>query len=355
MKAPYRTRPAAGANLPSGIPYIVGNEAAERFSYYGMRAILVVFMTRYLVDAGGAPDLMDDAEARFYYHLFAGAVYFFPLLGALVADIWLGKYRTILGLSLVYCAGHGVLAYDDTRAGLAVGLALIAASGLFVAGCGPSSKPQTPPDYPGALAAELVRAEIPQVRVEVRAVPGREPDMQGLDLLMRRLREQVDKPGGVILVQGPALPRSEDGVYTDGELRALAGPTLIEGGQTLVLRVFYLDGESERDRAQGEVYLGLAHTASSLVMFKDSLAKQGSPAALERVVLLHEAGHLLGLVGRGAPVQAAHEDPSNLNHCRIRGCVMQSKSAAWSPTTLGSRDDFCSYCKADLLALKRPR
>jgi POT family proton-dependent oligopeptide transporter len=126
MAASYKTQPTASGDLPSGIPYIVGNEAAERFSYYGMRSILVVFMTRYLVDAGGAPDYMDDAEARFYYHLFAGSVYFFPLVGALVADLWLGKYRTIVGLSLVYCAGHGVLAYDDTRFGLSLGLFLIA-------------------------------------------------------------------------------------------------------------------------------------------------------------------------------------------------------------------------------------
>lgn len=40
--------------MPAGIPYIVGNEAAERFSFYGMRAILVVFMTQYLRSRGGS-------------------------------------------------------------------------------------------------------------------------------------------------------------------------------------------------------------------------------------------------------------------------------------------------------------
>jgi POT family proton-dependent oligopeptide transporter len=112
--------------MPGGIPYITANEAAERFSFYGMRGILVVFMTKYLVDASGGPAPMSETEAKSYFHLFTSAVYFTPLLGALLSDIVLGKYRTILSLSVVYCAGHLALALDDSRLGLAVGLGLIA-------------------------------------------------------------------------------------------------------------------------------------------------------------------------------------------------------------------------------------
>ncbi len=122
----YLSEPPEVEHLPPGIPYIVGNEAAERFSYYGMRAILVVFMTKYLTDASGSVAPMTDAEARSYYHLFTGTVYFFPLFGAFLADAFFGKYRTIMALSLVYCLGHFALALDDTRIGLTCGLALIA-------------------------------------------------------------------------------------------------------------------------------------------------------------------------------------------------------------------------------------
>jgi POT family proton-dependent oligopeptide transporter len=111
---------------PAGIPYIIGNEAAERFSYYGMRSILVVFMTEFLMGAEGELQVMDEAEARGWYHSFAQAVYFLPLLGSVLSDGFLGKYRTILWLSLVYCAGHLTLALDETRFGLALGLGLIA-------------------------------------------------------------------------------------------------------------------------------------------------------------------------------------------------------------------------------------
>jgi hypothetical protein len=74
--------------FPSQIKYIVGNEACERYSYYGMRSILTVFMIQVL--------FMQEGEATSTYHLFASACYLFPLLGAFISDrIW-GKYKTIL-------------------------------------------------------------------------------------------------------------------------------------------------------------------------------------------------------------------------------------------------------------------
>jgi proton-dependent oligopeptide transporter, POT family len=122
----FRTVPQAIPGVPPGIPYIVGNEFAERFSYYGMRAILVVFMTQHLTDTSGQPAPMSDSEAKAYFHLFVSLSYFTPLLGALLSDGLLGKYRTILSLSLVYCLGHFALALDDTRLGLLLGQSLIA-------------------------------------------------------------------------------------------------------------------------------------------------------------------------------------------------------------------------------------
>lgn len=122
----YLQAPLPSKSLPKGMPYIIGNEAAERFSFYGMRAILVVFMTQYLLSSNGQPDYMGDDEAKGWFHLFVSAVYFTPILGALLSDGLLGKYRTIIFLSLVYTLGHFALALDDTRLGLAIGLGLIA-------------------------------------------------------------------------------------------------------------------------------------------------------------------------------------------------------------------------------------
>ncbi len=132
--AKFATSPPDITHMPPGIPYIVGNEAAERFSFYGMRTILVIFMTNYLLDMTGSPAPMDEPTARAWYHEFVSAVYFFPILGAVVADWLLGKYPTIIGLSLVYCLGHFVLALMEApqwvglepRTLLVIGLALIA-------------------------------------------------------------------------------------------------------------------------------------------------------------------------------------------------------------------------------------
>ena len=122
----YRTSPSqTETGMPPGVPYIIGNEAAERFSFYGMKSILATFMAGYLVTKTGARDHMSENEAEGFTHLFVVGVYFLPVAGALLADGVLGKYRTILWLSIVYCFGHFALAINDTRFGLAVGLALI--------------------------------------------------------------------------------------------------------------------------------------------------------------------------------------------------------------------------------------
>ncbi len=134
MSTEYRTTPPALTTMPPGIPYIIGNEAAERFSFYGMKAILAIFMTKFLLGVQGTPDFMTETEAKEWIHYFVFAVYATPLLGAVLSDWLLGKYRTIILLSLVYCAGHGVLALIDSpvaremapRSLLACGLALIA-------------------------------------------------------------------------------------------------------------------------------------------------------------------------------------------------------------------------------------
>ncbi|MCF6202095.1 MAG: POT family MFS transporter [Methylococcaceae bacterium] len=122
----YKIAPVSSRSIPDGIPFIVANEAAERFSYYGMRAILVVFMTQYLMNSAGELDVMSENEAQGYFHLYVSAVYFMPIFGALLADGFIGKYRTILFLSLFYCLGHFALALDDTRMGLLIGQGLIA-------------------------------------------------------------------------------------------------------------------------------------------------------------------------------------------------------------------------------------
>jgi POT family proton-dependent oligopeptide transporter len=135
IKRKYITAPIPSKKVPAGIPYILFNEAGERFSFYGMRCILVIFMTRYLMGPGGVLDVMSAEESKTYFHLFVSAVYFTPILGALLSDIWLGKYRTILFFSLIYCLGFLALALDSTRMCLGAGLVLIAIGSGVIKPC----------------------------------------------------------------------------------------------------------------------------------------------------------------------------------------------------------------------------
>ena len=128
----------AASNRPrcrSGIPYIIGNEAAERFSYYGMMAILFAFLTEYLRDSAGNQRHMIAEHGQEWTHYFIAAVYAFPISAPILSDWLFGKYRTIVSVSLLYCVGHGMLAVMDypsdhaassRRWMLAIGLALIA-------------------------------------------------------------------------------------------------------------------------------------------------------------------------------------------------------------------------------------
>ncbi|MGE3243998.1 MAG: POT family MFS transporter [Pirellulales bacterium] len=130
----YLTTPVQMTGMPSGIPYIIGNEAAERFSYYGMNGILFAFLTEYLRNSAGEMTPLDVNVANQWVHYFIMAVYAFPLVGAILSDWLFGKYRMIVWVSILYCLGHGLLALMDfpavthlePKVMLAMGLGLIA-------------------------------------------------------------------------------------------------------------------------------------------------------------------------------------------------------------------------------------
>uniref|UniRef100_A0AAG5DKY4 Oligopeptide transporter 1 n=1 Tax=Anopheles atroparvus TaxID=41427 RepID=A0AAG5DKY4_ANOAO len=87
---------------PRSIFFIISNEFSERFNYYGMRTVLALYLTQKLA--------YSTDTATVIYHVFTSLAYFFPMMGAILADSWLGKFKTILYLSMVYCAGSTLIA-----------------------------------------------------------------------------------------------------------------------------------------------------------------------------------------------------------------------------------------------------
>ena len=102
---------------PIGFWFFFWGELAERCSYYGMRAIL----TLYMVDRLGFSDGLASSAMSY----FIAGCYFLPLVGGFVADRFFGKYWTIVGFSVPYILGHVILGVESVPF-LIVALVLLA-------------------------------------------------------------------------------------------------------------------------------------------------------------------------------------------------------------------------------------
>ena len=113
---------------PKGLAYLAFTEMWERFSYYGMTALLVLYMTKQLLLPGHAEHVLglgllrqifeargpmsDAAFASLIYGWYGGLVYFTPLLGGMIADRWLGTRATVVLGALLMSAGHLAMSLD---------------------------------------------------------------------------------------------------------------------------------------------------------------------------------------------------------------------------------------------------
>ena len=114
---------------PRGLGYIAFAEAWERFSYYGMQALLVLYMVNRLLHPGHIEHIAGFGPFRHLienfrgpleiqplastiFGLYTGLVYLTPIAGGLIADRWLGRTRTIIMGALLMSAGHFLMAFD---------------------------------------------------------------------------------------------------------------------------------------------------------------------------------------------------------------------------------------------------
>lgn len=123
---------------PKSLPYIIANEAAERFSFYGMRSILTTFLVLQFFNPSLNPVMQNVAEAQANEatHFFVSLAYAVPFLGAIMADWFFGKYKVILWISVVYCIGHLLLSLFGTQLDMfRFGLILIAIGAGGIKSC----------------------------------------------------------------------------------------------------------------------------------------------------------------------------------------------------------------------------
>ncbi len=126
------------AGMPKAVPYIIGNEAAERFSFYGIRSIMSTFLVAQFFNPTMNPLLQNVAEAKSneLVHMFVFFAYLAPMVGGILADWFFGKYKVILYVSILYAVGNLVLALSTHNLTLfSIGLIVIAAAAGGIKSC----------------------------------------------------------------------------------------------------------------------------------------------------------------------------------------------------------------------------
>lgn len=235
-------------------------------------------------------------------------------------------------------------------------------SGTPAPGTTPTVKPTRTKPYAddagvGAMARAYLKAS-PATRmiVEVDYVSGRAPSRAALDHMTAILRRDLAKPGGITVARDDEIA-STGSNYTFDDIEALEQRyrDRYSSGDTAVMYLLYLDGELDDEPGA----LGVAYRASSAAIFIDRVRSAASalvlPAAIERAVVVHEAGHLLALVNIGYQSRHDHEDPQNKHHSRYRDSVMYWAVEDISVASIlngGPPDDFNRFDRDDLEQLR---
>ena len=108
--------------------------------------------------------------------------------------------------------------------------------------------------------------------------------------------------------------------------------TLYNEDNTLALYIYFTDAIAEGDDLQsGLVTLGAVYRNTSMIVYEQTVKFLGAQSSeiteadVETATLMHEFGHLLGLVNLGSPSVNTHDDPTSPNHCIIEGCLMRAE------------------------------
>lgn len=178
----------------------------------------------------------------------------------------------------------------------------------------------------GVNGRAILRGDRPALVVEIDAQQGVEPDQAALDHMIAVLEEVAHKPQG-IRVQGVDTFASTRTTWNTEDLRgaAVEHRSTATSDNEVSIHVLYVAGSHAEDDSQTNA-IGLAYSASTVALFPDrwqGLASVlGSSEAIERAVLVHEIGHLLGLVNLGYTSDIDHEDPQHPGHSDNEGSVM---------------------------------
>jgi hypothetical protein len=248
------------------------------------------------------------------------------------------------------------------------GLLLVLAT--VSAGCNMSdfeSRPQArkglaPQAQPGDVAPDYISGDrYPSLLVEVDFIEGNEPSTEALGRMRSIFQQRIEKPLGIEYIVDSKIPITQSKTrYEVGDILALEHQYRrnhtddAANKAQAVIWIVYLNGDSEFDDGSSRA-LGISYDASSIAVFKENIERTSAPEVrdvVEAIVLVHEGGHLFGLVNNGIPMANPHEDPAHPRHDASRDCVMYHRIETMDAARLLTEPplDFDYACRVDMYA-----
>lgn len=229
---------------------------------------------------------------------------------------------------------------------------------------GPTQQQQNLRSGAGDFALDYLQdSTYDSLLIEIDYVSGAAPDPDAVAALEAALADLCDKSQITTRLDDELPPQGAPAwtvqQATDLEVEWRDSYRDPESGQA-VLYFLYLDGHSDLDSDAGRI-LGYAVRGSSMVMFKDTIDSTGSglplAAGVEETVIVHELGHVLGLVNNGVDMVEPHQDTDHGKHDDDEGCIMYwaVETDAVVDLLLSGAPDFDASCRADLQAAKQGR
>lgn len=208
----------------------------------------------------------------------------------------------------------------------------------------------------GSSSNDLLSSEFSRLEIEVDYVSGFQPSQSALNNLQSFLASRLNKPGGISIILDDELSSPGMSSFTTQQVYEIEKEhrDSYTQGNTLSAYFVILDAPYQQENV-----LGVAYFNTSMALFESVIKEntggfgQPSAATVESSVLMHEFGHILGLVDTGSNMVTNHEDAEHEKHCNNESCLMYwaiQTTDLMGNLTGGSIPDLDDNCIQDLRA-----
>jgi predicted Zn-dependent protease len=206
----------------------------------------------------------------------------------------------------------------------------------------------------------LASSKYDKLVIEIQYVAGFAPTAAAIANLKSFLEQRLNKPAGITIVQ-TEIASPGNTLYSATDIRNIekANRTQNTADKTLTAYLLFVDADYSGNSGDSKV-LGIAYDNTSMAIFEETVKEfsggisEPSAATLESTVMLHEFGHILGLVNNGSTLQTAHQDTPHGKHCNNENCLMyytaETSDIVANLFTGGTIPELDIACIADLQA-----